>query len=375
MTNNMTDMKKTLVFAAFALIAAGACNKNAENQQSSEIVLETPVPVCFSTNLKNVQITKGAGPLEDTWSEQEDIHIFGIQQVDGSGLVYETPFIYDVVAKAKNGQSIELINPAVVDPENPEYTEPFYYGNEVYDFFGYYVDDAVEEDVATLGENGYYVHAVIDGTQDLMVACAAKENNANVSPARVFSAYAARRGVQPHLLFKHKLARFNFFLRSGSDAYDKVSIAKIELESNTEADMLVAAPGADEAPLFNIDNRQLLTLNYIENPLRWEAPAEPGAQPADIEAGSLMVIPGDEVYKLQLQLLQEGATTDEGNMRYLSIDFSQASFTGGIEEQQAMPGYEYNVTIVVYSLERVEVSVSIAQWNDGGSTIIDSDAE
>lgn len=370
-------MKKSLVLAAFALFAAVACNKNAENQQVPENESETPVPVRITSNLKGVHVTKavasGAGAL-DAWTGSEDIHVFALKRLAQGVLDYETPFIKDVTAKSPvsgTAGSINLLNPATSHPaENPEYTEPFYYGDkkdDVYDFFGYYVDNAVSEPVAVLGDNGYYVHAVIDGTQDLMVARADTAGLA-VSGDRTFSGYAARRLVQPNLLFKHKLSRFQFTLHSGSPvANEKVSISSISVKSNSEADMIVAAPGADTLALVNPANAKYLVMDFSQNPLHWENSTD------DLDAGSLLVIPGEEVYELQLQLIQDGSTTDQGTVRDLEIDFNK--IIGGTGNKFAEPGYQYNVTVVIYGLEDVEVTVTMEEWKDGGETLIDPDED
>lgn len=368
-------MKKALIIASLALVAAVACNKNAGEQG---VVSEARVPVSLRSNLKGVHLTKSVGAL-DAWSGEETIHVFGLKR-GAEGLDYENPFINDVTANSPTGVSgqLALLNPEAKIEEDPEYTEPFYYGDkkdDIYDFFGYYVDDAVEAESASLGEGGYYVHAIIDGTQDLMVACASRENDKGVSEDRVFSAYAARRGVQPNLFFKHKLSRFKFFLRSGNAiVHEKVTIAGISVESKTEADMLVAAPAADVAPLFNTDTPAFLKMDFSESPLAMPEFANPEETPVDLEVeGGLLVIPGDEIYKLKLQLVQEGATTEKGNERNLEIDFNK--IIGGTENKFAEPGYQYNVTVVVYGLESVEVSVTLDQWKDGGSTFIDPDED
>ena len=36
-------------------------------------------------------------------------------------------------------------------------------------------------------------------------------------------------------------------------------------------------------------------------------------------------------------------------------------------------GYSYKVTIVVYGLEEVKLSVELEEWKDGGSTVLDPD--
>ena len=380
-------MKKLFVLVSAAIVAMVSCNKNANDTASidQENSLER-VPVVFGSNLKGVHLTKGGGAL-DSWDGNQDLFIFGLKRAADGSLDYADPFINNIGAKSPVGTQgeINLINPDIPAPdEDPTYTEPFYYGDKTddnYDFFGYFVDDAVESEAGTpivqLGENGYYVHAVIDGTQDLMVAVATaiKEDaeGPDVPANRLFSAYAARRGVHPNLVFKHKLSRIKFFLRSGTEeAYQKVSIASIAVESNTEADMLVASPGAELAALQNMENPDFLEMDFASSPITLPEKAAVDQDPIDKEVpGSILIMPGEDKYTLKLQLVQEGATTPEGNVRNLVIDFNK--IIGGTDNKIAEPGYQYNVTVVVYGLEAVEVTVTLDEWHDGGSTVIDPD--
>ena len=97
-----------------------------------------------------------------------------------------------------------------------------------YDFYGYHVNDAYETQkpalVKTDDEKNEYVAFKIDGTQDLMTAKAdydqdKLDGNGNLKAQDLlavqnlsYSSYAARRGVQPVLKFKHQLTKLNFFV-------------------------------------------------------------------------------------------------------------------------------------------------------------------
>jgi len=87
--------------------------------------------------------------------------------------------------------------------------------------------------------------------------------------------------------------------------------------------------------------------------------------------GSIMVMPGDAVYNLKLTLVQTGATLEDGIPRDYPINFE--NITGGTQNHFAEPGYQYVITVVVYGLERVDVNVTLEQWQEGGSTVIDPD--
>ena len=61
--------------------------------------------------------------------------------------------------------------------------------------------------------------------------------------------------------------------------------------------------------------------------------------------------------------------------RDLEIDFSSSSASINTIEKKGIAGYEYTVTIYVYSLEEVKVDVSLTDWKSGGSFDIDPDKD
>ena len=134
------------------------------------------------------------------------------------------------------------------------------------------------------GEGGYVegeatqvtVPFIIDGSQDLMVAethtDAAAEALAAVSgvvaedaPGYIYSAYAARRGVNPSMTFKHQLARLQFQVKAatrdvseaatpkiapgttnaaGAEYYAGFKVNKVEVWSKNRGKLIVAYKGA-----------------------------------------------------------------------------------------------------------------------------------
>lgn len=90
-----------------------------------------------------------------------------------------------------------------------------------YDFWGYYRDDAVGG-APTIGTSEVTVPFTIDGSQDLMVAKAepSAAEIALLDAARntdFYSAYAARKTVQPNMTFKHLLTRLTFSVVGGNN--------------------------------------------------------------------------------------------------------------------------------------------------------------
>lgn len=382
-------MKKSLVIA-LAVFALAACQKNAGIQPVEEIFGNKPVPVLFGSNVAALKTTKSSGAL-NAWSGQENLYIIGVEKNAAGEADYANLFIPNVaaVSPSANGEAIEVKN------ADGKY---FYYGDgnsQTYDFYGYYVDDAMADPTAAapvlnVAADNISVSVKINGRQDLLVGipdkaadCAAGKKDAQnqplVSVERAYSAFAARRAVNPNLIFNHKLSQFKFTILSGNAGVaNYVKVAGIAVESNTTADMIVAGNGVDEG-LKNLADAEFLPLYIgteeltINNKIDCPAWDEITGTSAASELGSLMLIPGQEVYKMKLKLFQDGATDAAGNDRDLDIDFTKIE--GGTGNHFAEPGYIYNITIVVYGYEKAEIKVTLQAWDEnGGNIFIDTDA-
>ncbi len=396
-------MKKSILFAVAAVILTAACSKQANIASSAEesgFEMETPVPVSFASNIGGVA-TRSQGAL-DAWNGSEDLYFFGLERLkDASGadsLDLVRPFIDNVSQKAPavaagTQGTITLYNPAVGDGQ----TEPYYYGSGNYEFFGYYLDDAGSldaDDVPVIDkqEDAYFTHIAIDGTQDVLVGYADRDSVVNhkietwpaISKDRLFSAYAIRKwAARPEMLFKHKLSRFDFYIRSGgADAVGKVKVAGIAVESDTEADVIVAGSRIYEG-LQNVASPAALVLKIKDADNQLVPLDETNAIPApDFDAdepisvqipGSLIVMPGQQKYNMQLTLTQDNASVPSGQPQPMVIDFSK--IINGNGNTFAEAGYIYKITLVVYEYRKVEILVSLDEWKEGGEIIMDPDAE
>jgi hypothetical protein len=112
-----------------------------------------------------------------------------------------------------------------------------------YQFYGYYTDDAANEALLRIADDGsyYYVPFTIDGTQDLMTAATVAPDSAKLGSegtagrSNFYSSYAARRGVHPNLRFSHKLTRLQFFLQPWSEKDTLMQVTDIAIESHATA--------------------------------------------------------------------------------------------------------------------------------------------
>lgn len=203
-----------------------------------------------------------------------------------------TPTIYDAseLTVEKGGAAAVLLDIAVngdVDVLRDRTVESRYFpGSGSYDFWGYRLDDAatspltpadITYDTTDPAASTAKVNIAIDGSQDIMVGkaelkAADLDTDGKVIPGtgsaytehfstdKVFSAYSARRNVNPQISFKHLLSRFTFEVKGANAAScvdaavtDAAVIAKtgvkvdaIKVKSKTTGKVVVAYTATTE---------------------------------------------------------------------------------------------------------------------------------
>lgn len=284
-----------------------------------------------------------------------------------------------------------------------------------YDFWGYRVDDAVtgtpdvklmdDTDTETTADlaTKRVVAIEIDGSQDIM-AGKATPSTAEVDKLgnygeNFYSAYAARKGVQPNITFNHLLTRFTFEVRAGSKATagegasgntEAVRVQGVSVESLTNGKLTVAYKGetkeaadlltftGDASPLTlkqraagAVDNNDPL-VDLVEVPLTWPAVGEATVGDVIPVGEALLVAPGQTEYPLTIALAQKVkknvADTEKEDM---ALEQKATIKMDGVKAFE--PGKSYKVTITVYGLEEIEVTATLVPWADGGSIDIDDD--
>ena len=375
-------MKKYHLFAAVAAIASlAACSK------SSVTAVETedgaPVPVQFGVGspmdvrVKSVGSVGGTEAQGNVWNGQE-LKIYGFEK---SVTDFTLPaFIDNVSAIAPVGEQKGVLSVSNAAADN----EPFYYETGfIYDFYGYFTDDAATADPVKTAE-GISVPFTIDGSQDLMIAKADQQADIDaagagdkVTAARAYSAYAARRGVQPTLSFKHLLTRFTFKIVAGSASANDISVDKISLVSKTSGNIVVVG---GERGLANIDEatEELFLQQRGENgSMEAFAPVKTAEWVEDrsnaVSVGeSLMVIPAED-YDLTIYMSKDGSATE---VKPYPTSLNITKVTDAPEGATAFEaGYSYEVTVVIYGLEDVKITAALEPWKDGGHATIDPDEE
>ena len=285
-----------------------------------------------------------------------------------------------------------------------------------YDFWGYRVDDAAVGGtpvVKTVDDAGTEVEAnaatkrvvdiEIDGSQDIMAGKAAPSADEVTKLGgyadNFYSAYAARKGVQPNITFEHLLTRFTFEVRAGSKATaglpaggntDAVKVTGVSVGSKTTGTLTVAYTGAtkkaaelltftgDASPLIlkqrdeavADNNAPLVALKPVT--LTW---TDDAATIGDVlKVGeALLVAPGEKEYPLTIALSQD--VLQEVGEAKVTMPLEQKATIKMDGTKTFEPGKSYKVTITVYGLEDIRVTATLVPWADGGSIDIDDDRD
>lgn len=291
-----------------------------------------------------------------------------------------------------------------------------------FDFWGYRLDDA---DVTAAGdqdgsataaaiENNKFVPYIssdslligfkIDGTQDIMAGkavptveeiakCGGEDN--------IYSAFAARREVQPNIKFEHLLSRLNFQVLDGkktetTDPDKAVKVTGITVKSKATGKLVIAYKGAaafeNVSDQLIVDNdadsvkdaallKELKVMKRADGAALTDklvdlTPVTPkwnnGMAMATQVGEALLAIPADK-YEITINLKQkvqvkgDKGTPQEGDFEEKEYTY-EADLTNTVNPEKGFePGYSYNVTITVYGLSEIVITTTLTPWKDGGN--------
>ena len=291
-------MKKYFMFAA--VVTAGMlASCSSESLTGSDPESPTPaqeelvpIQIGVSNNLSAKLQTRGAGTvgdIEDGTTSAEESHWQG-EKVN----IYM--FEKGTLNLAKDGENNTIYDHTLLTTPNTgvstgiaqEITvaglikHKYYPVTGNYDFWGYYADDAATADPTINGQTDVTVPFKINGTQDLMVAKAVPTaDQATIiggwtEPERFYSAFAARKDIQPEMKFNHLLTRLTFSILAGNNVargfkelnpgagnwalpttgkYTGVFVKSIKVKSKETGKIVAAYTGAEKSTsqLINFD--------------------------------------------------------------------------------------------------------------------------
>lgn len=365
--------------------------------------------------------TVGAvGEKENTWAKQTvNVYMLNKGTLDlakfGDDPIYENT-VLTTPADNASGIASELVGGV------PQYK---YYPTTktAFDFWGYRLDDAyvtTEGDrdgsatAAAIKSNKFVPYISgdslligfnIDGTQDIMAGKAVpteEEINKCGGEENIYSAFAARRDVQPNIKFEHLLSRLNFQVLDGkktetTDEDKAVKVTGITVKSKATGKLVIAYQGAettfenvsdqlivdkdadsekDAALLKELKVKQRADGAPLTQNLEDLAPVTPawnnGMAMATQVGEALLAIPADK-YEITINLKQkvqvkgDKLTPQEGDFEEKEYTY-EADLKNTVNPEKGFePGYSYNVTITVYGLSEILITTTLTPWKDGGN--------
>ena len=366
--------------------------------------------------------TVGAvGEKENTWANQTvNVYMLNKGTLD-LAMFGEAPIYENTVLTTPYGNASGIATEFDTDGTTPLYK---YYPTDknAFDFWGYRLDDAdkatgIEDQKGTDSKvavtNSEFVPYIsgdslligfnIDGTQDIMAgkAVPTKEDIKNCGgEENIYSAFAARRDVQPNIKFEHLLSRLNFQVLDGkkietTDPDKAVKVTGITVKSKATGKLVIAYKGA--AAFENVSNQLIVdkdadaekdaallkelkvmqrdgsNLNANLEALEPVTPAWNNGMAMATQVGeALLAIPAKK-YEITINLEQKVQV--KGDKNHSTPDDFQPkkyTYTADLEntvnpEKGFEPGYSYNVTITVYGLSEIQITTTLIPWKDGGN--------
>ena len=366
--------------------------------------------------------TVGAvGAENNTWAKQTvNVYMLNKGTLDlakfGEDPIYENT-VLTTPADNASGIASELVGGV------PQYK---YYPTTktAFDFWGYRLDDAnkatgIEDQEGTDSKvavtSGQFVPYTsgdslligfkIDGTQDIMAGKAVpteEEITKCGGENNIYSAFAARREVQPNIKFEHLLSRLNFQVLDGkktetTDPDKAVKVTGITVKSKATGKLVIAYKGAaafenvsdqlivdkdadtekDAALLkeLKVMQRDASSTSLTDNLVDLQ-PVTPkwnnGMALATQVGEALLAIPANE-YEITINLKQKVQVKgDKLNPQEGDFEEKPYTYTADLKntvnpEKGFEPGYSYNVTITVYGLSEIVITTTLTPWKDGGN--------
>ena len=298
------------------------------------------------------------------------------------------------------------------DSEDAAVPTTLYYDKDNYEtgynFFACLTDGAeISAPVATDGNVSMDIE--IDGTNEVMAGVAPTMSihllNSRYSDEEIwhltdderqaiasiggYSAYASRHGVDPIIDLHHQLARLRFRAFPGNFNCQGITITGLKRYSHRTGKLVVAARNPTDVKIAVTGERDTLYLHenspdgmlpcapFEEKTVEWredEASFSVTDRTALILGSDLMLIP-EERYDMYLdyrQLIGDRENSAKQEMRYYRGSYQLYPSKTSDNYDEAMgsyvfkPGKVYDIGIIIYGLERIEVTSSIETWKDGG---------
>ena len=356
---------------------AGCQKTEISGNQSNVIDDSKPVAMQFGVNAPSFQVTKTKAAV-DAWSETE-VFVYGLENTSSDA--------YTVVIDNYSTTVVDSETPLAIYQDEATQAPYFYTEGKTYDFFGYHLGEATQDPAKPeLTDNKVTFAVTFDGSNDVMYAYTDKDEDilkdqtAQVMTKDVYSAWAARRNVQPTLVFDHALTRFNFYVRGMNEKSSKVQIESISAKSVLSGNLTVVAKenaGLGFVADASATAADVFLKNYDDSDFTPTPVVNGSTYVAGGEGASLILAP---------DMTQLPIVVKMSNIEYPAITIPNYEFTAkasdvrktGLAENAGLTKFEkgtaYNIYINVYGPEEIVITAELTKWADGGDYTYDPDA-
>lgn len=401
-------MRKSFLFAFAATAMLCSCSQdeapvanNGGTDDNGLVKIEIGVANKMELGTRGTGTVGGTTVEENVWSGQEiNVCMFKKDSENKSTLDYAT----EINQTTGEAQSIFDASTTLNAPESAvsgeairtdEYIK-YYPTQGSFDFWGFHLDDAYDPanepqivDNAD-GTQSMVVPFVIDGSQDIMAAKAIPSLDDTLAVGaenahRMYSAYAARRNVQPNLKFEHLLTRLTFQVKGGDASVceggtDKITVTAIRIKSKTTGTFTIAYTGEakkeqvafDDAveaewltlkqrPDASNQNEDLVALDETVTSPKVDDAGNPVYTPI---GDALILAPADE-YDIEVAIRQnvEDKVTGE---RVDRTDTYKTTFRPSTEPTFEA-GKSYKVMLTLWGFSKIVINTELTPWGEGNS--------
>lgn len=384
-------MKKgfILMLSAVALLTACSSNDELSSLVNGGGTSNSGVPILIGTSVTSAKETRGAGTVggiansANVWSGQK-VYVYMVNK--GTSILAA-----DSTDKKPIYENAALTTPSDTvtgEAARTDGTICYYPAKGIFDFWGYYIDNAATGPTVTDNKNdSIFIPFKIDGSQDLMTAKAtpSKEDSSKTNADSCYSAHAARRNVQPNLTFKHQLTRLTFSISANSakeaDPNTGVNVDSIKVLTKRSGKLVIIPTDKkmSEGYIVYDENQNLDSVTLKDRTLKKTddltklASTKPDPTGSKTLGEALLVAPADSMTFVIFCSQNVQTSTSSAVLSLKSFAYSAKvagpKAGGGIFEK----GKSYNVNIKIYGLEQIKINTTLEAWKDGGSISIDED--
>lgn len=403
-------MRKSFLFAFAATAMLCSCSQdeapvanNGGADDNGLVKIEIGVANKMELGTRGTGTVGGTTVEENVWSGQEiNVCMFKKDSENKSTLDYAT----EINQTTGEVQNIFDVNTTLNAPDGAvsgeairtdEYIK-YYPTQGKFDFWGFHLDDAYDPanepqivDNAD-GTQSMVVPFVIDGSQDIMAAKAIPSLDDTLAVGtenadRMYSAYAARRNVQPNLKFEHLLTRLTFQVKGGDASVceggtDQITVTAIRIKSKTTGTFTIAYTGEAKKEQIAFDdaveaewltlkqrpdatkqNEDLVALDEAITSPKVDGTGNPTFTPI---GDALLLAPADE-YEIEVDIRQNVEDKITGE-RIDRTDTYEAKF---IPKTAATfeAGKSYKVMIELWGFSKIIINTELTPWIEGDDPI------